>query len=162
MKKYLITGSIIVLIGAFYFYINQTETDFLTFSNNEVGQALKELDFEIKTPADLPENVILSDALVRVINGEHQWIRLTYINANYSGVEFKLYAALGDILETPLSNDSTWSEVNIRNSPGYYGVSNVYDDRRLIWSDNGVRYTIESANLSYEQIVKIAKSLEER
>ncbi|MGM0899750.1 MAG: DUF4367 domain-containing protein [Bacillota bacterium] len=165
MKYYFIIGSIFIVLvfGSLFLFTKRTvEVETIHFNMNETEEAFKVLEFDIKQPTYLPNNMKLREVTIGMVDGKQQMIGLRYGNKDdIHGFEFSATLS-GEPLKDIASKDEywQWTEVEIGGIQGLVGINDSSKDRSIVFRIDGTLYRFYSKEMETRQLLKIAKSLE--
>jgi hypothetical protein len=164
MKYYFIIGSIVIVLifGSLFLFTKRTvEVETINYSSNETDEAFRVLEFDIKRPTYLPNNMELREATIGIVDGKQQMIGLRYANQDDT-YEFEFSATLSDeSLHDIASKDEywQWTEVTVGDIQGLIGVNDSSKNRSLVFRSDSILYRFYSKELKIKQLVKIAESV---
>jgi hypothetical protein len=164
MKYYFVIGSILIVLifGSLFLFTKRTvEVETIHYTMNEAEEAFKVLEFEIKRPNYLPNNMIIREATIGIVDGKQQMIGLRYGNKDDTyGFEFSATQS-NESLKDISSKDEywRWTEVEVGGIPGLIGVNNSTKDRSIVMRIDRILYRFYSKDIETMQLEKIAESL---
>lgn len=148
---------ILVLIAVVWFvFLGGEHHDYLIYPEMENEQALSDLTFDIKLPSYVPNGAVMRGATIYRVNGEQTMFETRYLDESGSR-SFVLYASLNETAE--LDQSFYWDETTVNGNIAYVGQKDS-GETRIVWSEGGVHYKIESHTVRAEELIKVARSFE--
>ncbi len=163
MRTRYVAAIIALLLGGFYYCSNRPVVDYyhLNYTQPQNEQAIEELEFPIKLPSYLPDQLTMRGGLIHVRNGKHRSFETRYLDSDNRG-GFELYATEGSIDDVDLDRTQgfDWDEIAINGESGFIGrgQSDYHPTTQIIWETDSIRYQILSRELTEEELIKIARS----
>jgi Domain of unknown function (DUF4367) len=164
MKYYFIIGSIFIVLifGSLFLFTKRTvEVETIHYTVNELDAAFEELDFDIKKPSYLPNEIILSEATIGIVDGKQQMIGLRYANKDDTfGFEFSATQSDESLKEIASKHEYwQWTEVEVGGNKGLIGSNQSSNDRSIVFRIDGILYRFYSNEMKTLQLLEIAESL---
>ncbi len=165
MKHYFIIVSIflVLVLGSLFLFPKRTvEVETIHYTDSEISQAFKTLEFEIKRPNDLPNNMTMREATIGIINKKQQIIGVRYHNdENIYGFEFSATTS-DESLNYIASKDKywNWTETEIKGNQGLVGVNATTKEKSIVFRDDAILYRFFSKQIDTSELLSIAESIE--